>query len=99
MSIAPRASASARVISPGKLIVGIGSYGYDWAGKGNAQEIWVQEAWELLEASGATLSFDKASLNPTFTYVDDIEHWFTRQAKRLRHHPHHPVKDTETAAE
>jgi predicted RND superfamily exporter protein len=35
-----------------------------------------------------------------FTYVDNIEHWFARQAKRLRHHPHHPVKDTEeTAAE
>jgi multidrug efflux pump subunit AcrB len=22
-----------------------------------------------------------------FTYVDDIEHWFGRQAKRLRRHP------------
>ncbi len=60
-------------ISPAKLVVGIGSYGYDWAGKGKAQEISVQEAWELLEASGATLSFDKASLNPTFKYVDDGE--------------------------
>jgi cellulose synthase/poly-beta-1,6-N-acetylglucosamine synthase-like glycosyltransferase/peptidoglycan/xylan/chitin deacetylase (PgdA/CDA1 family)/spore germination protein YaaH len=60
-----------KTVSPAKLIVGIGSYGYDWAGKGNAREISVQEAWELLEASGATLSFDRASLNPTFTYVDD----------------------------
>jgi Cu/Ag efflux pump CusA len=32
-----------------------------------------------------------------FTYVDDIEHWFGRHAKRLRHHPRHPVKDRETA--
>lgn len=62
-----------KTIDPGKLIVGIGSYGYDWAGPGNAQEISVQEAWELLEASGAKLRFDPASLNPTFTYVDDAE--------------------------
>ena len=38
-------------IDRSKLIVGIGSYGYDWAGPGNAREISVQEAWELLEAS------------------------------------------------
>jgi cellulose synthase/poly-beta-1,6-N-acetylglucosamine synthase-like glycosyltransferase/peptidoglycan/xylan/chitin deacetylase (PgdA/CDA1 family) len=60
-------------IDPAKLIVGIGSYGYDWAGAGKAQEISVQEAWELLASSGATLSFDRASLNPTFIYVDDSE--------------------------
>ena len=34
-----------------------------------------------------------------FTYVDDIEHWFGRHAKRLRHHPRHPVPDRETAHE
>jgi cellulose synthase/poly-beta-1,6-N-acetylglucosamine synthase-like glycosyltransferase/peptidoglycan/xylan/chitin deacetylase (PgdA/CDA1 family)/spore germination protein YaaH len=62
-----------KAIGAAKLIVGIGSYGYDWTGRGNAQEISVQEAWELLEASGAMLSFDRASLNPTFTYVDDGE--------------------------
>jgi multidrug efflux pump subunit AcrB len=31
-----------------------------------------------------------------FTYVDDIEHWFGRQAKRLRRHPHSPVPSRET---
>lgn len=55
-----------------KLIVGVGSYGYDWTGPGTAREISVQEAWELLEASRASLRFDAASLNPTFTYVDDV---------------------------
>ena len=35
------------------------------------REISVQEAWELLESSRAPLRFDEASLNPTFTYVDD----------------------------
>ncbi len=54
-----------------KLIVSIGSYGYDWRSPGNAREISVQEAWELLEASRAPLRFDEASLNPTFTYVEE----------------------------
>ena len=31
-----------------------------------------------------------------FTYVDDIEHWFGRQAQRLRRHPHLPVPSRET---
>ena len=31
-----------------------------------------------------------------FTYVDDIEHWFGRQAKRLRRHSHPPVPSRET---
>jgi peptidoglycan-N-acetylglucosamine deacetylase len=54
-----------------KLIVSIGSYGYDWESGKAAQEISVQEAWELLEESRARLSFDKKSLNPTFSYLDD----------------------------
>ena len=54
-----------------KLIVSIGSYGYDWENGKAAQEISVQEAWELLEESRARLSFDKRSLNPTFSYFDD----------------------------
>ncbi len=53
-----------------KLIVSIGSYGYDWENGQAAQEISVQEAWELLEESRARLSFDKNSLNPTFSYFD-----------------------------
>lgn len=58
-------------VDPAKLIIGVGSYGYDWTGPGQAREISVQEAWELLESSRASLRFDAASLNPTFTYVDD----------------------------
>src|SRR5262245_38363691 len=60
-------------VDPSKLIISIGNYGYDWAGPGNGKEISVQEAWELLEQSGGALHFDKASLNPTFTYIDDGE--------------------------
>ena len=58
-------------ISADKLIVSIGSYGYDWENGKPAQEISVQEAWELLEESRARLSFDNESLNPTFSYLDD----------------------------
>jgi cellulose synthase/poly-beta-1,6-N-acetylglucosamine synthase-like glycosyltransferase/peptidoglycan/xylan/chitin deacetylase (PgdA/CDA1 family)/spore germination protein YaaH len=61
-------------VDPNKLIVAIGCYGYDWAGPGTGKEISVQEAWELLEQSGATFRFDRASLNPTFAYTDDVEH-------------------------
>ncbi len=60
-------------IDPKKLIVGIGSYGVDWAGLGHGREISVQEAWELLEESGATFRFDVGALNPTFGYVDDTD--------------------------
>jgi len=54
-----------------KLIVSIGSYGYDWQRGKAAQEISVQEAWELLEESRASLNFDEKSLNPSFNYLDD----------------------------
>jgi peptidoglycan-N-acetylglucosamine deacetylase len=60
-------------IARNKLVVSIGSYGYDWAAPGVGREISVQEAWELLEQSGATLLPDPVSLNPTFSYVEEIE--------------------------
>jgi peptidoglycan-N-acetylglucosamine deacetylase len=60
-----------RSVPAEKLIVSIGSYGYDWENGKAAQEISVQEAWELLEESGARLNFDKRALNPTFRYLDD----------------------------
>lgn len=59
-----------KAVDRSKLIVGVGSYGYDWKGPGNAREISIQEAWELMEASRAPLRFDEASLNPTFTYLE-----------------------------
>ncbi len=71
----------ARLIPPEKLIVSVGSYGYDWAGHGKAGEISVQEAWELLAEARAQMSFDQRSLNPTFKYRhegSDADHtvWF-----------------------
>jgi predicted RND superfamily exporter protein len=30
-----------------------------------------------------------------FTYVDDIEHWLGRMGRKLKKHPHHPVRSEE----
>src|SRR4029453_19371061 len=60
-------------IDPNKLIVAIGCNGYDWAGTGTGKEISVREAWELLGQPGAAFRFDRASLNPTFAYTEDVE--------------------------
>jgi len=60
--------ALARALVPAtKLIVGIGSYAYDWQEGGPAQELSVQEALELLASAQAGLSFGGA-LNPQFGY-------------------------------
>lgn len=61
------------LVPPSKLIVSIGSYGYDWSSQRPATEISVQEAWELAHASHAKPRFDVDSLNPTFAYRDDAE--------------------------
>lgn len=61
--------ALARAMVPAsKLIVGIGSYAYDWSEDGRVQELSVQEALELLASSQAPLTFDEITLNPQFGY-------------------------------
>ncbi len=56
-----------------KLIVGIGSYAYDWQHQGKGQELSVQEAWELLAESGSSLRFDRDALNATFSYRNESD--------------------------
>jgi len=67
-------------IGPGKLIIGIGSFGYDWDTHGVKRPLSVPAAWDLMERFGASLRFDGRSLNPTFNYVDRTglghEVWF-----------------------
>jgi cellulose synthase/poly-beta-1,6-N-acetylglucosamine synthase-like glycosyltransferase/peptidoglycan/xylan/chitin deacetylase (PgdA/CDA1 family)/spore germination protein YaaH len=58
-------------IDGAKLIAGIASYGYDWSAAGSAKELSIQEVWDLLSESGAGMTFDGVSLNPTFSYRDD----------------------------
>lgn len=51
-----------------KLIVAIGSYAIDWARPGQGRIASIREMWDVLDRSGATLSFDGHALNPTFSY-------------------------------
>ena len=70
-------------VPPSKLVVGIGSYAYDWTeGKTPAESISYQSALILArdnhpdERTEEVVDFDGASLNTTFTYEDDdgLEH-------------------------
>jgi cellulose synthase/poly-beta-1,6-N-acetylglucosamine synthase-like glycosyltransferase/peptidoglycan/xylan/chitin deacetylase (PgdA/CDA1 family)/spore germination protein YaaH len=79
-------------LSGSKLIVGVASYGYDWTldGSGNAEDVTVQSAWDLLDDSGAALAFDHESLNPTFSYVNEEDGkrhvvWFLDAATMFNH--------------
>lgn len=58
-------------IDPKKLIISIGSFGYDWSDADGGREVSVSDAWSLLEKSKARLTFDAPSLNPSFSYQDD----------------------------
>ena len=60
-----------RTLDRSKVIVGLGAYGHDWSvAEGRGVSISVQKAWDLLAELGARLTFDAASLNPSFAYVD-----------------------------
>jgi cellulose synthase/poly-beta-1,6-N-acetylglucosamine synthase-like glycosyltransferase/peptidoglycan/xylan/chitin deacetylase (PgdA/CDA1 family) len=53
-----------------KLIVGLGSYGFDWDGLGRKRQLAVQAAWDLLRQSSAPLTFDLRALNPHFSFKE-----------------------------
>ena len=77
-----------------KTILALGSYGYDWVAKDKsghcvgmdpgatdcATLVGFHEATQNANDSGADVSFDQASLNPTYAYADDsgVRHsvWF-----------------------
>jgi peptidoglycan-N-acetylglucosamine deacetylase len=55
-----------------KLIVAIGSYGYDWVkGSHHAEEMTFEEAVLTAKESEGNIRLDPASLNPGFEYADD----------------------------
>ena len=65
---------SARGIPASKLVVALGSYGYDWHG-GAADPLDVEEAWQAARDSGTRPVWDKASGNTSFAYQDgDTRH-------------------------
>lgn len=60
-----------REVGADKLVVSIGSYGYDWGSGKVTREISFQEALELLGESGSKLSFEPGVLNPGFGFIDE----------------------------
>ena len=70
-----------RGLDPNKIILALGAYGYDWTeGQSRAVAITFHEAMQAAHDAGVAVTFDRASLNPTFRYKDDKgfahEVWF-----------------------
>lgn len=68
-----------RVLNPARTIVAFGSYAYDWNGNG-VDSLSFQAAMIAAHDSGAGITFDGATNNPHFSYIEDdkIRHevWF-----------------------
>lgn len=71
-------------IPPGRLVLGIPNYGYDWPlpyerGKTRAQTLGTLEAIQLAIDHGATIRFDEVAMSPYFRYWQyGVQHevWF-----------------------
>ncbi|MFN3351086.1 glycosyltransferase [Pseudorhodoplanes sp.] len=75
--IAPQGRVEARLnalaagVDRTKIIVTIGSFGYDWDEWGGKRMISAQAAWDLASRADTKPSFDDRSLNPGFLYRDN----------------------------
>lgn len=58
-------------IPPDKLILAVGSFGYDWSAKGDVAPISVEEAWLIARDSMAPIRFDPRTGNPVIAYEED----------------------------
>jgi spore germination protein len=72
------------IIPPGKLIIGIPLYGYDWTkNKKEAKPLTFSQIAALIEEQGASVSYESQFRSPYFTYQDESgrEHqvWFENQ--------------------
>ena len=65
--------AALRDVGRDRLILAVGSYGYDWGPK-SADGVTIEEAWLSARDSGSRLVFDKASGNAGFAYEGDDGH-------------------------
>jgi cellulose synthase/poly-beta-1,6-N-acetylglucosamine synthase-like glycosyltransferase/peptidoglycan/xylan/chitin deacetylase (PgdA/CDA1 family)/spore germination protein YaaH len=65
---------ASRGIDPGKLIVAVGNYAYDWTDHGQTDADSVEEAWLKARESGAEPVFDPASGNSHFAYEEGPAH-------------------------
>ncbi len=59
-----------RVLAPGRTIVSIGSYAYDWNG-GRVDNLTFEDAVIAAHDSEAKIVFDDATNNPHFSYIED----------------------------
>jgi peptidoglycan-N-acetylglucosamine deacetylase len=65
-----------RDVAPSQTVIAIGNYGYDWTdGITGAQALTYPEIMQRAQEMKATVEFDAASLNPTYSYrFDDKAH-------------------------
>jgi cellulose synthase/poly-beta-1,6-N-acetylglucosamine synthase-like glycosyltransferase/peptidoglycan/xylan/chitin deacetylase (PgdA/CDA1 family)/spore germination protein YaaH len=57
-------------VDPAKLIIGVGSLGYDFGRPAHSRTISVPNAWGLMKTGGIRLKFDEKHLNPWFRFAD-----------------------------
>lgn len=66
-----KANAVYAVVPANKVVLGVGSYGYDWRnGKPDAESMTYEAAVVTARNEEAHIAFDEASLNPHFSYED-----------------------------
>lgn len=58
-------------LDPGRTIIGIGAYGYDWVKGQTGVDMTFAETMRAAGDSEAAIDFDDASNNPHFSYVED----------------------------
>lgn len=58
-------------IDPGKLILAIAGYGYDWPKGSKADDVSYAEALSIAAESDAKVAFDTTTYNLTYTYDDE----------------------------
>ncbi|HWF02014.1 MAG TPA: glycosyltransferase [Caulobacteraceae bacterium] len=69
-------AADMRQLNPAHTIIALGAHGYDWTladakGPASAHAVGFYDATQAAHDSGAAVSLDDDSLNPTYGYVDD----------------------------
>ncbi|MES1218845.1 MAG: glycosyltransferase, partial [Bacteroidota bacterium] len=60
----------AKVVPPGKIILGMAAYGYDWPDGDKAETITYQQALSLSKEFNAAIDFNNDSYNCSFEYTD-----------------------------
>lgn len=66
-------TAAQHAVGPGKLVVALGSYAYDWHGTAT-DALTIEQAWLAAHESAAPVIFDRFSGNSGFAYDEDGEH-------------------------